>query len=823
MFAAIRQTLRSLSRSPGLTIAAVATVALGAALTTAMFAVVDGVLLRPLPFSEPDRVVALRDVNVTSASRDALAAANAEDLMRASKTLGQAALWIVESAAFTGNGLPERVRGIRVSPSVFATLGVNPVIGRGFAGNALFASESDTIVLTHDYWQTRFGGAMNVIGRTIRLDGRPYTIAGVLPPELRYPRGDVSFWQPLVLRSYERTYREKRMFHAVARLAPGATIENANAEVRAISGTLAKQHPANRDWRTEAVAARADVVPDTRPIWLLLGASALVLLLACANVANLLLARASSLRAEATIRAALGATRFELALQGLREAAVLAVLGTAAGALISVWLVKLVVAFGAAIVPTWSQVAIDFRVLAACAALLALTTLLAGTAPAIAWSREADEAPRARGGIGDLRGGHVRRVLTALQVALAVVLLIGALLLVRSMAAIEGVDPGFRSENRVAATLYLPDHPYGKDTIREIALFTQFLERVRTLPGVKSAGGVSSLPMNKAGVDYETEVFIDGYVSERPPEIDFRLASAGYFETIGVRIAAGRDFQTSDDARGARVAIVNEAFVRTFLKGGGRPGRSDQASRPIVDSAGQDARRDAGGTPAPLLRKVRIFCEQCDAFTIVGVVGDTRHDGLDQPVKPEIYVPYSQLPHGELTVVARVDGDPAAVVSAMRHELVRLDPNLALASIATLDEIVTRSLDARRFNARVLSAFSLCALLLAAIGLYGSLTFSIGQRQREIAVRIALGAQRWNVWRLVFSEAWKPVAGGIIAGAVASAAASRVLRTMIVGVAAFDPVSYALVFGSLVLVAVVVATAGFRHAAGADIQQLLTD
>ncbi len=791
MFAAIRQTLRSLSRSPGLTTAAVATVALGAALTTAMFAVVDGVLLRPLPFAEPDRVVALRDVNLMSATRDSLAATNAEDLMRASKTLGQAALWIVESSAFTGNGLPERVRGIRVSPTVFSTLGVNPVIGRGFASDALFANESESIVLTHDYWQTRFGGAMNVIGRTIRLDGQPYTIAGVLPPELRYPRGDVSFWQPLVLRPYERAYREKRMFHAVARLAPGATVEQANAEVRAISTTLAKQHPANRDWRTEAVAAREDVLPDARPIWLLLGASALVLLLACANVANLLLARASSLRAEATIRAALGATRVELALQGLREAAVLAVIGTAVGAFVSVWLVKLVVAFGSAIVPTWSQVAIDVRVLAGCAALLALTTLLAGTAPALAWSREADEAPRARGGIGDLRGGRVRRVLTALQVALAVVLLIGALLLVRSVAAIEGVDPGFRSENRVAATLYLPDHPYGKDTVREIAVFTQFLERVRALPGVKSAGGVSSLPMNKAGVDYETEVFIDGYVSERPPEIDFRLASAGYFETIGVRLAAGRDLQNSDDARGARVAIVNEAFVRSF--------------------------------GASLLKRVRIFCEECDAFTIVGVVGDTRHDGLDQPVKPEIYVPYSQLPHGELTVVARVAGDPSAVVSAMRHELVRLDPNLALASIATLDEIITRSLDARRFNARVLTAFSLCALLLAAIGLYGSLTFSIGQRQREIAVRIALGAQRWNVWRLVFSEAWRPVAGGILAGAAASAAASRVLRTMLVGVATFDPVSYVVVFGSLVLVAVVVATAGFRHAAGADIQQLLTD
>jgi putative ABC transport system permease protein len=794
MFSAIRQTLRSLGRSPGLTIAAAATIALGAALTTAMFAVVDGVLLRPLPFAEPERVVALRDINQATSARDAVSAPNTEDLVRSSRTLEHTALWIVESAAITAGDLPERVRGLRVSPSIFATLGVTPSIGRGFDGNALFANESEVIVITDDFWRTRFGGAINVVGRTIRLDGRPYTIAGVLPPELRYPRGDVSFWQPLVLRQFERDYREKRMFHGVARLAPGVTVEEANAETIAISATLAKQHPENRDWRTEAVPAREDVVPDAKPIWLLLGASALVLLLACANVANLLLARASAMRGEAAIRAALGATRVELAVQGLREAAVLAILGTAAGALAAVWLVKIVVAFGAAIVPSWSQVAIDFRVLAACAGLLALTTLLAGAAPALAWSREADDEPRARGGVGDLRGGRVRRLLTALQVALAVVLLVGALLLVRSVEAIEDVDPGFRSESRVAATLYLPDYPYGKDPKREIALFNQFLDRIRALPGVRSAGGVSSLPMNRAGMDYETEVFIEGYVSERAPEIDFRLASPRYFETIGVPFVAGRDFAASDDPRGPKVAIVNEAFVRAFI-----------------------GKRD------PLGIKAQIFCDQCPAYAIAGVVRDMRHDGLDQPIKPEIYVPYMQSPHGELTVVAKVDGDPAPVVSAMRHELVRLDPNLALASIATLDEIITTSLDARRFNARVLGAFSLCALLLAAIGLYGSLTFSIGQRQREIAVRIALGAQRWNVWRLVFSETWRPVFAGMLGGALASAVASRTLRTMVVGVSPADPVSYALVLGSFIVVAVVVATAGFRRAATADVRDLLTD
>lgn len=794
MLSAARQTLRSLGRSPGLTVAAVATIALGAALTTAMFAVVDAVMLRPLPFAEPERVVALRDVHAVSAVRDGLAITNAEDLDRASRTLDGMAFWILESAALSTDGLPDRLQGIRVSPSIFKTLGVTPAIGRGFGSDALVVSKADTIVLTDRCWRTRFGGSMSVIGRTIRLDGAPYSIAGVLPPDLRYPAGDVAFWQPLEPRSYERQLREKRMFHVVARLAPGATVEQANAEMGALSAGLAKAYPANRDWRTEAVPARDDVSRDHRPIWLLLGASVLVLLLSCANVANLLLARTSSLRGEAAIRAALGATRIDLAMRGLREAAMLSLLGTIAGVWMAVGVVRVIATTGSAILPTWSRVTIDLRVLAGCAALLALTTILAGVAPALAWSREAGNAPRSRGGIGDLHSSRLRRVLTAMQVGLAVVLLVGALLLVRSVSALEDVDPGFRSDNRVAATLYLPNHPYGKDNAREVALFTDFLERTRHVPGVRSAGGVSSLPMQPDALDYEIEVYIDGYVSERAPEIDFRLVSPGYFETIGVPFVKGRDLTARDDARAPKVAIVNEAFVRAFM-----------------------GRRD------PLGLSVRVYCSECDAFSIVGVVRDTHHDGLDKPVLPEIYIPYTQLPHGELTIVARVDGEPSAVVTAMRQELLRLDPNLALAGISTLDEMVAGSLQARQFNARVLTTFSLCALLLAAIGLYGSLTFAIGQRRREIALRIALGAQNRNVWRLVFSEAWRPVSAGLIAGLVASAGASRALRTMIVGVTRFDPVSYAIVIGSLLLVTVVVAATGFRRAATADVRDLVAD
>lgn len=791
MFDTTRQTLRSLSRAPGLAIAAIATVALGAAFTTSMVAVVDGILFRPLPFREPERVVALRDVNTRTTERDDVSAPNMLDVAAGARTLERTALWIVDGASMSADGLPERVSALRVSPSMFGTLGVTPFLGHGFGGDDLTAHDAQGVMLTYDFWQTRFGGSRAVIGRTIRLNGRSFAIAGVLPPELRFPRGDVALWQPLVLKDFERDYREKRMFHAVARLAPGATARQAAAEVGVLSKTLARQHEENRDWLTEVVPVRDSVTPDSRRLWLLLGGALLVLLLACANVANLLLARAIAMRDHAAIRVAFGATRVDLALHSLREAAVIAVLGTGAGVLLAAWMVRLVLAFGPAAVPTWSHVAVDLRVLAASAGLLIVTTLLAGTAPALVLSREAGDTLRIRARIGG--GGRVRRALTALQVALAVVLLVAALLLVRSLAAIEKVDPGFRAAGRIAATLTLPAAAY-HDRAREVTLFTRFLEQVRITPGVVSAAAVSSLPMNPVGIDYATEVFVQGYVSDRPPEIDLRLASSRYFATMGVPFLEGRDFAGGDDARAPKVAIVNEAFVRAY----------------------------AGGRP-PLDLTAKIYCDRCDAFTIVGVVANMRHASLEQPARPEIYVPYTQLPHGELTYVVRGDRPGSGVIAAMRRELQQLDPDLALASIAPVDEILARSVDSRRFNARVLAAFSLCALLLAAIGLYGSLSFSIGQRHRDIAVRVALGAQHRHLWRLVAIEASSPVAAGVLAGLAGSALAARALRTMIYGVGVGDPVSYAIVLALFAGIVAAVTVAGFRRASRADATELLAD
>jgi len=786
---ALRHALRSLLRAPGVSIAAVATLALGVAFTTTMFSVVDSVVLKPLPFRDPERVVVLEDVHAKSGKRDEISAPNFADLRDRTKTLQSLALFLSETRTFVGSGLPERVNVARVSPSIFEVLGVGPQIGSGFAAN-----ENETVVLSHAFWRTKFDADPTIVGKAVRIDGIAYTIVGVFPEQFRFPDADIALWQPLVLRDYERDFRGKRMFYALGRLAPGATIDNAGAEMRAISGSLAQQYPDNRDWTTVVIPVHESVIGNARPLWMLLAAALLVLVLACANVANLLLARASATREEMETRAALGATRRDIIVHYLRDAVVLACAGTLLGIAFSAKMIDVIAAIRPANLPNWNDLTLDIRALAAAAAALFVATIVAGLVPAIAATRAVDIAGvRGRFGVGGERGRGARRILTSAQVALAVVLLVCAALLLRSILAVQNVAAGFETESRVAATLEVPETAY--DRTREIAFFTQYLDRVRALPGVVSAGGVSSLPLHRSGVDYDAEVFVDGAHWEgRAPEADFRVATPEYFRTMGIPLMRGRELLPSDDANAARVAIVNEAFVRQMI-----------------------------GTRDPIGLGIRAYCDQCPRSVIVGVVRDTHHRGLDHPARPEMYFPFTQEPHGTLTIVAKTRGDSRAVAAALPRELVRLDPNLALANMATVEEIVSRSIDDRRFNAQLLGAFSACALLLAAIGLYGSLSFSIAQRKQEIAIRMALGAARGNLWRLVLIEAGRPVLFGALAGLAASAFAAASLRAMMFGVTPADPISYVAVVATFGAVVLVVALAGFIRVASTDVRALLAD
>ncbi len=783
----IFQTLRALRRAPGVSIAAILTLALGIAFTTTMFSVVDAVLLKPLPFRDPERVVSISDVHTKTAQRDEVSASNFADLAARTKTLEAPSIWISQPVTIAGSGLPERAMSLRVSPSLFDAFGVTPILGRSFRKDDVRAP---VVVLGHAYWQRRFGSDPRILGRSVVVDGVAHTVVGVLPPHFRYPDADVALWQPLVLKDFEQRFRGKRMFQGVARLAPGATLAQARAEVAAIAGSLAKQFPDDRDWTTDVRTVRESIARDPRPLWLLFGAALLVLVLACANVGNLLLARASATRGEMEVRTALGATRADVVRHYLREAAVLATAGAIGGVLLAWKLIALVAAIRPAGLPTWNSVTLDLRALAAAAIGLMIATLAAAIVPAFGSSREL--ALRVRG-VAAERGARLRRVLTTAQVALAVVLLVSAVLLVRSMDAITNVDTGFESGGRIAATLELPGNLY--DKTKEVAFFTTLLDRMRTLPGVVSVGGVTALPLHRAGVDYAVETYVDGFTPGiREPEADFRATTPDYFRTMGIPLVAGRELLPGDDARAPRVAIVNEAFVRAYASS-----------------------RDAIGL------NVSLYCADCDRYRIVGVVRDTRHHSLDKPASPEIYVPYTQMPHGELTLVVRAQGDPMRVVATMRQELASLDPNLALSDVATLDDIVLRSVDERRFNTQLLAAFSACALLLAAVGLYGSLSFSIGERRRELAVRVALGATAANVWHLVFNEAATPVAIGLAAGVAGAALASTALRAMMFGVTASDPLTYAVVVATFAAIVLVVAWAGFRRVGLDDVSRLLTE
>ena len=775
----MKQTIRSLLRAPAVTFAATLTLALGIAFTTAMFSVVDAVLLKPLPFRDADRVVTLSDLNIKSGVREEVSAPNFADLADRVQTLQSPALWIAQPVTIAGSGLPERAMSLRVDASLFRAYGVSPAIGRSFADK-----EERGVVLSHAYWQRRFGGSRDILGRSIEIDGAAHAVVGVMPEDFRYPDADVALWQPLVLKDFEKRFRGKRMFQAVARLGPGVTVQQANAELKAIAGTLAQQYPENEDWTSDVRTVRESVARDPRPLWLLFGAALLVLVLACANVGNLLLARAAATRTDMQIRSALGATRAHLVRHFLREAFVLGSAGTIGGVFLAHQMLGVLGAIRPAGLPTWHALTLDARALVVAAGSLLLATLVAAVVPAFG---EGQGGLRARGVAGE-RGARVRRILTAAQVALSVVLLVCSVLLVRSMIAIQRVSTGFDRGGRVAATLELPEKLYPGES--EIAFFASFLDRVRTLPGVVAAGGVTALPLHRAGVDYAVETYVDGFTpGTREPEADFRVVTPDYFRTMGIAVVDGRELQPGDTSRAPRVAIVNEAFVRAY---GGRVGRS-----------------------------VALYCPQCDKFRIVGVVRDTRHQALDRPPSPEVYVPFTQMPHGELTLVTRTTVDPMSTAAAMRRELLKVDPRLALSSIATLDEIVSRSIDGRRFNTELLAAFSACALLLAVVGLYGSLSFSIGERRRELAVRVALGASRVNVWKLVFAEAVRPVATGMGLGVAGAAVASAALRSMMFGVTATDPATYGVVIVTFGTVAVGVALAGFRGIRPDDVSRLL--
>jgi predicted permease len=793
---------RQLLKSPGFTLVAVLTLALGIGATTAIFSVVYGVLLRPLPYSQPDELVRPLFRSREGQLSGAFSAPNFVDLRAQSKTLsGVAAVaggTFNLSAAGTGDSSePERLQGASVSADFFKVLGVRPLAGRTFAAGEDKADAPLVAVISEELWRRRFGGDPGIVGRSLTLNGRPHTVVGIMARGSQVPSA-ADVWVPLVFSPKDLAGRGAVWFAAIARLAPGATMDRARAETGVFGRRLAEQYPEANAGYTENMTVESmkeRVVGDTRkPLFILLGAVGLVLLVACVNVANLLLVRAAGREGEVVVRAALGAGRMRIIRQLLTESVVLALAGGAAGVALAAWLTRALVARAPREIPRLEEIGLDGTALLFALGVSLLTGVLFGLAPALQASRT-DLSKVLREGTRGSKGrgtSRARGALVVIETALAVVLLAGAGLLIRSFLRLQEVDPGFKPEGAVTFRLEPPQAKYpGEPQLR--AFTSALVERMERLPGVTSAAATVY------GMPFQGNINVLTFSIEgRPPappgkEEILRVASAtpGYFETLGMPIVRGRAFTPRDRDGAPLVAVINEAAVRRHF-----PGQDPLGQRIVI------------GMGEPL------------TFEVVGVVGDFKQDALELKIDPQIFLSYDQDPGPELSVVVRTR-DPEAVMAAARAQVRELDPALPLFGLQPMTEVVATSTAAQRFYMLLLGGFAAVSLVLAAIGIYGVIAYAVRQRTQEIGIRIALGATGDRVTRMVVGQGMVLAGTGAVLGLVAALLATRGLQSLLFEVKASDPTIYAGVAAVLVLVAAFASYLPARRAAQTDPQLAL--
>ena len=788
----IRYGARMLLKQPSFTIIAIMTLALGIGANSAIFSIVNSVLLRPLQLKEPDQLVRMFET-LPQGGTGSVSYPNLVDWREQNDVFTGIAAYQFGDFNLQGADSPERVNGATVSPNFFEVLGVPPAIGRTFRDGEDQPGNNRVVILSHQLWQRSFGGDPVVVGKDISLGGESFTVVGIMPPSFQFPTSLIALWVPIVISQSQSANRGSHFLFTIARMKPGITVEQAQQQMSVIGSRLEQQYPDAQAKRNVLVGSLPEaIVSGVRPMLnILLGAVGFVLLIACTNVANLLLARATGRRKEIAIRTALGAGRGRLVRQFLTESVMLSMLGGALGLLMSKWGVNGLVALTAGFLPRSSEIAIEGRVVGFTLLLSLVTGIVFGLAPALQVSRtDVQETMKEGGNAGSSpQRNWLRSFLVVAEVASALVLLIGAGLLIKSFFQLQRTESGLRPDNVLTMRVSLPAARY--NTPQTAATFyQQVLERTSNLPGVESAGIVNMLPLQQAG--FNGPVRVEGEAPPPPGQdvlVEFRSASADYFRSLGIPLIAGRFLNEQDAENSAPVVIINQEFADKKF--------------PNDDPIGK-----------------RISALSNGWQTVVGVVGNVKQYRLTRGAIPEVFIPYNQATYTGLiqsmSLVVRTKSDPAGLAEALRQQVLGVDPNQPVYNVKTMENVIDDSMSGSRMNTMLLSIFAGLAMILAMIGIYSVMSYTVTQNTREIGIRMALGAQARDVLKLIVGQGLVLTLIGVVVGVAAAFGLTRLMSSLLYGVTTTDPLTFIIVSVILVAVAVISCYLPARRATKVD-------
>ncbi|MEO6727256.1 MAG: ABC transporter permease, partial [Blastocatellia bacterium] len=787
----LRYGLRMLLKKPGFTLVAIITLALGIGANTAIFSVVNAVMLRPLPYQQPERLVAVWESDQRRMrSKTSMSYPNFYDVRTQSQSFERMASFYTNNVALTGTATPVNLRSAVVSAELFALLGSKPELGRWFLPEEgkVGGSTGRAVIISHALWQRQFGGDANIVGRSVVLNGKPSSIVGVMPSGFQFPieSDPIQVWLTSAIDGEKTNPKEpandeqrgSHFINAVGRLKPGATIEQAQAEASLIAANLEKQYPdTNKQRGVRLIPFHNDLVADySKALWIILGAVGCVLLIACVNVANLLLARATARYKEIALRAALGANRWRVVRQLLTESLVLSLIGGVLGLLLAWWGTEALVRMIPEDVPRLSEINIDRWVFGFTLLMSAVTGVVFGLAPALQASKvELTEAMKEGGRSGGSSGhSRLRNSLVIAEIAVAMVLLVGAGLLLKTFRKLQQVDLGFDTTHVVTAAVEIPEARYPKPE-QAAAFYKSLVEKMKTLPGVESASAIVPLPLSGDSFSISFEVEGRNIPKGEQPSSHFRAISADYFGTMKIPLLAGRDFTERDDENSQLVIIVNEAFAQKHFPGESPIGKH---LKPGISLEGDTKWRE-----------------------IVGVVKNVKHrQSLTRDYEAKYYLPHPQMPIGSMNLVIRTKNEPTGLAAVIQREVNSLDKDVPVYRTKTLDQYLGLAVAQPKFNAMLLALFAGLALLLTAVGLYGVMAYSVAQRTQEIGVRIALGAQTSDVMKMVLRHGLTLAAIGLVIGAGAALVLTRLMAGLLYGVAPSDPLTFVVIALLLALV-----------------------